>query len=75
MQNRAIYDRLNAELGSETVRKVYQDRRDRFYLDFAMMTCNCGDEVQGVVRMEFFCGLTTFIESIKAIRGVKLKAV
>lgn len=75
MQNRAIYDRLNADLGSETVRKVYQDRRDRFYLDFAMMTCDCGDEVKGVVRMEFFCGLTTFIESIKAIRGVKLKVV
>ena len=75
MQNRAIYDRLNADLGSETVRKVYQERRDRFYLDFAMMTCDCGGEVQGVVRMEFFCGLTTFIESIKAIRGVKLKVV
>lgn len=75
MQNRAIYDRLNAELGSGITRKVYQDRKDRFYLDFAMMTCDCGDEVTGVVRMEFFCGLSCFIASIKTIRGVKLKVV
>ena len=75
MQNRAIYDRLNAELGAETTHKVYQDRRDRFYLDFAMMTCDCGGETRGVARLEFFCGLTTFIESIKAIKGVKLKVV
>ena len=75
MQNRAIYDRMNGELGSETTRKVYQDRKDRFYLDFAILTCDCAAEVRGVVRMEFFCGLTTFIESIKAIQGVKLKVV
>lgn len=75
MQNRAIYDRMNGELGSDTTRKVYQDRKDRFYLDFAVMTCDCGGEVRGVARMEFFCGLTTFIESIKAIRGVKLKVI
>ena len=66
---------MKADLGSETTRKVYQDRKDRFYLDFAVMTCNCGGEVRGVARMEFFCGLNTFIESIKAIRGVKLKVV
>lgn len=75
VQNRAIHDTLNNELGPTTTKKVYQDLRDHFYLDFAILTCDCGDSIRGVVRMEFYCGLATFIDSIKAIKGVKLVVV
>lgn len=75
VQNRAIYDRLNAEIGTVTTSRVYQTNRDHYYLDFAVLTCDCEAEVRGVARLEFFCGLNTFIESIKAIKGVKIKVV
>ena len=75
LQNRAVYDRLNNELGPNTTRKVYQDLRDHFYLDFATLSCDCGGDIQGVVRMAFHCGLSRFIETIRTIKGVKLVTV
>ena len=75
VQNRAIYDRLTAELGAVTTSRVYQTKRDHFYLDFAVLTCDCEAEVRGVARLELFCGLNSFIESIKSIKGVKIQVV
>ena len=71
VQNRKIYERLNNEVGPNCTKRVYQEKHDCFYLDFAEVKCNAGCKSVGL-RLKLYCGLSSFIESVKAICGVQI---